>query len=162
MKIKKVRFNAIDFLILLIVLAAVLAIALRSGLKESIVAIRSNETIVYSLRINNVQKESFDIIRLDDEIRAQSDDKLLGKIVEKSFRPAETYIALDSGEIKKTYIPDRIDVFLTVECTGRVTEEGCMLGGNYFIASGKYISAYTDKVAFSFEVTDAYKKAENA
>lgn len=158
MKIKKIKFNAIDFLILLFIIAAILAVAFRSGLKDSLVAIRSNETIVYTLRINNLQKESFDMLEIEDKLFAQSDDKLLGKIVGKTSRPAETYISLDSGEIVKTYIPERLDIFLTVECTGRVTEEGCMLGGNYFVAAGKRISAYTDTVSFSFEVTNAYKK----
>lgn len=158
MKIKKIKFNAIDFLILLFVIAAIVAVAFRSGLKDSLVAIRSNETIVYTLRINNLQAESFDMLELEDKLFSQKDDKPLGKIVGKSSRPAETYISLDTGKIVKTYIPERLDIFLTVECTGRVTEEGCMLGGNYFVASGKRISAYTDTVSFSFEVTDAYKK----
>lgn len=158
MKMKKLKFNGMDFVILLVIIAAVLTIALRSGLKDSVVAARSNETIVYTLRINNLQKSSFDILELNDKLYAENDDKYLGKIVEKSSRPAESYISLSDGEIIKTYIPDRLDIFLTVECNGRVTSEGCMLGGNYFVAAGKYITAYTDSLAFSFEVTDAYKK----
>ncbi len=158
MKMKKLKFNGMDFVILLVIIAAILTIALRSGLKDSVVAARSNETIVYTLRINNLQKASFDILELNDKLYAENDDKYLGTIVEKSSRPAESYISLSDGEIVKTYIPDRLDIFLTVECNGRVTSEGCMLGGNYFVASGKYITAYTDSLAFSFEVTDAYKK----
>ena len=159
MNIKKIKFNSIDFLILLVIIAAIVSVVFRSSLKDEIASIRSNETVVYTLRINNLQKESFNYVNLDDKLYASSDDKFLGTIIEKSSRPAETYIALDNGEIKKTYIPDRIDVMLTVECPGMVTEEGCMLDGNYFIASGSYISAYTNLLTFSFEVTDAYKKS---
>lgn len=158
MKNRKIKFNAIDFLIVLVILAAVLTIVLRSGLKNSVVAVNAKEAIEYTVRINNVQKASFDILEIGDELYNQNDEKLLGKIVGKDQRPAETYIALDSGAIAKTYIPDRIDIFLTVECPGKITDEGCMLRGSYFIAAGKYISAYTDKLAFSFEVTNAYKK----
>ena len=158
MKIKKIRFNAIDFIILLAILGAVFTVVYRSSLKDSLVAIRSNETIEYTVKINNIQKDSFDMIELDAPVFAQSDDKKLGVIVSKEKRPAETYIVLDSGEIVKTFIPDRIDVFLTVEATGRVNDEGCMIGGNYFVAAGKYISAYTPKVSFNFEVLDAHKK----
>ena len=155
---KKIRFNAIDLLILIAVLVAVFTAVYRSGLKDSLVAMRSNETIVYTLRINNIQRQSFDMIEIEDAIFNQSDDKKLGNIIAKEYEAAQAYIVLDSGEIKKTFIPDRIDVVLTVEATGRVSEDGCMIGGNYFIAAGKYISAYTNKVSFNFEVIDAYKK----
>ena len=158
MNIKKIKFNAIDFLILLVIIAAIVSVVFRSSLKDEIASIRSNETIEYTIRITNVQKQSYDIIDLDDKLYASSDDKFLGTVVEKSSRPAETYIALVNGDIKKTYIPDRIDITLTLECPGRVTEEGCMIDGNYFIASGSYISAYTNLLSFNFEVRDAHKK----
>lgn len=158
MNIKKIKFNAIDFLILLVIVAAIVSVIFRSSLKDEISALRSNETIVCTVRINNVQKESFDYINLDDKLFASSDDKFLGTVVEKTSRPAETYISLDSGDIVKTYIPNRIDIMLTLECPGRVTDEGCMVDGNFFIASGSYISAYTNLLTFNFEVTDAYKK----
>lgn len=158
MKLKKIRFNAIDFLILLAIVAAVFTVAYRSSLKDSLVAIRSNETIEYTLKINNVQRESFDMIDLEMPIFNQTDDKNLGIIVEKDAKPSETYVVLDSGEIVKTTTPDRVDIYLTVEAKGRVSDDGCMIGGNYFIAAGKYISAYTSKVSFGFEVLDAHKK----
>ncbi|MBE6701010.1 MAG: DUF4330 domain-containing protein [Ruminococcaceae bacterium] len=158
MKMKKLKFNAVDLLILLVIVGAVIAVAYRGGLKDSLMALRSNDTIVYTVRINNLQESSFNLINIDDKLFADKDDKALGSIVQKEQRPAEKYVTLDTGEIVKTYMPGRIDVFLTVECKGRVTDEGCMLGGNYFIAAGKYISSYTKNLAFNFEITDAYKK----
>lgn len=155
---KKIKFNAIDFLILIIVIAAIVSIAFRSGLSNQLAAISSKETIVYTVRIDDIQKESFDLIDIEDKLYSQKDDKYLGTIVEKDSRPAEEYVTLDTGEVVKTYYPNRIDVFLTVECVGRVTEEGCMLGGMYFVAAGKEIQACTDTLAFKIEVTDAYKK----
>lgn len=155
---KKIKFNAIDFLILIIVIAAIVSIAFRSGLSNQLLAISSKETIVYTVRIDDIQKESFDLIDIEDKLYSQKDDKYLGTIVEKDSRPAEEYVTLDTGEVVKTYYPNRIDVFLTVECVGRVTEEGCMLGGTYFVASGKEIQSRTDTLAFKMEVTDAYKK----
>lgn len=154
----RIKFNAMDLTIILVIIAAVVAIGFRSGLKNSLVALRSNEIITYTVKITNVQEASFDKIYIGDELYHDSDDKLLGTIVEKSSRPAEAYISLNDGSITKTYIPDRIDLFLTVECKGRKTDEGCMLGGSYFVAAGKRISAYTDKLSFNLEVTDAYNK----
>lgn len=158
MKIKKIRFNAIDFLILLVIFAAAFTAIYRSSLKDSLVAIRSNETIEYTVKIGNVQKASFDMIESDDSIFSKTDDKLLGVVVGKRFEPAQYYIELNDGTIVKTQEPDRVDIYLTIEAKGRVSDDGCMIGGNYFIAAGKYISAYTRKVSFNFEVIDAYKK----
>ena len=158
MKNKKIRFNVIDFLILLVIIIAVVSIVFRSGLKDSVIGARSNQTIEFTVRINNVQKDTFSIIQIDDVVYAQKDDAALGKITAKNYRPAETYIALDSGEIKKTYIPDRYDIFLTIEGKGSSTKEGNMINGNFFVASGRYISAYTNDVSFNFEVTDAKAK----
>ena len=155
MKNKKIKFNVIDFLILLVIVIAVVSVFFRSGLKDSVIGGRSNQTIEVTLRINNVQKETFSILQIDDVIYSQKDDAPLGKITSKNYRPAETYIALDNGEIMKTYIPDRYDIFLTIEGKGSSTKEGNMLNGNLFVASGCYISAYTNDVSFNFEVTDA-------
>ncbi len=158
MKAKNIKFNVLDFFIIMAIIIVAAVIVFRGGLKDSIVAMRSNETIVYTVKINNLQKASFDVLELGDELYSKSDDKLLGQIVDKASAPATHYISLSDGTLVKSEIPDRLDIFLTVEGTGRITDEGCMLGGNYFVAAGKYISGYTDSVTFGFEITDAYKK----
>ena len=154
----KIKFNVIDFLILLVIVIAVFTVFFRSGLNDTIVDARTSKTIEMTVRINNVQEETFDILQIDDVLYAQFDSIELGKITAKSYRPAETYIALDDGTIQKTYIPNRYDIFLTIEGKGNSTKEGNMLNGNLFVASGSYLAVYTNDVSFNLEVTSVTTK----
>ena len=155
-KNKKIKFNIIDFIIVLAVIGVVLAVFLRGGLVDKFT--ESKQIIEYTVKISDIQKESFDLIEVGSNIYCNDDDSIMGVVKSKTSQPATMYIVLADGEIAKTTQPDRIDVFLTIEAEGTVDEEGCRIGGTYFIACGKNVSCYMDKVYFNIEVTEAHEK----
>lgn len=155
-KHRKFKFNIIDFVIVLAVLVVILVVALRGGLVKKFT--EAKDTIQYTVKISDIQIESFDLIDIDSKIYCNDDDSCLGVIKAKTYQPATMYTVLSNGEIVKTSQPGRIDVFLTIEAEGTVDEEGCRINGTYFIACGKNVSSYIDKLYFNFEVTEALKK----
>lgn len=153
---KKLKFNIIDFLILLAVIGVVLVFFFRGNMVKSFTS--APQTISYTVRISDVQKESFDLIDVDSTLYCNDDDSVLGTIKAKRFEEASMYTILANGDVVKTYQPDRIDIYLDVEVSGTVDKDGCMIDGTYFIASGKTISCYVDKLYFNVEVRDAFEK----
>ena len=155
-KSRKIKFNIIDFVIALAVLTVILVVALRGGLVKRFT--EAKDIIQYTVKITDIQMESFDLIEVGSKIYCNDDDSCLGVIKSKSYQPASMYTVLSNGEIVKTSQPGRIDVFLTIEAEGTVDEEGCRINGTYFIACGKNVSSYVDKLYFNFEVTEAFEK----
>ena len=155
-KNRKLKFNIIDFLIILIVIGVALIFVFRSNMVNSFTS--APQTISYTVRISDVQKESFDLVEVGSTLYCNDDDSILGTIKGKRFEEASMYTVLANGDIVKTYQPDRIDIYLEVEASGTVDEDGCMIDGTYFIASGKMISCYVDKLYFNVEVRDAFEK----
>ncbi len=153
----KLRFNIIDFLIIVAIAAVIVVFAVRGGIVQKISSF--NTTIEYTVKITNVQKESFDLLNEGNVIYFDEDDRAIGKIVSKSYEPSVMYTVLSNGEIVKTTNADgRIDMYLTLEADGTVDEDGCMVGGDFFVGSGKNMACYSDKLYFNAEVTDAKEK----
>ena len=157
MKIKKIRFNALDVFIILVVLAVIFTVAVKMGLDDKIVALTADDIIEYTVVISAVTKEEAKEIELDSKLYTD-DGALIGTVVAKERRTAYEYKVLDTKEIKKVEIPERQDILLTLERKGLVNEKGCFLNGDIFVASGKKMSGKINNFSFEFEVKEAYKK----
>ncbi len=157
-KKNKLKFNIIDFLIVAAIVALVVVFMFRGGLADKIASF--NTTIEYTVKVPDIQSESYALIEEGNTLYCNDDDRVIGKIVSKTAEPSAMYTILANGEIVKTSKPDRIDMFLTIEATGTVDEDGCMIDGNYFVGSGKTISCYVDKLYFNAEVTRAEEKLD--
>ncbi len=155
----KLKFNIIDFLIIVAIVALVVVFVFRGGLVDKISSLDS--VIEYTVKVSDIQSGSFFLVEEGDVLYSDDDDRVLGKITSKKSAPAEMYTILSNGEIVKSEKPDRIDMYLTVEASGTVDEDGCMIDGNFFVGSGKNISCYTHKLYFNAEVTKAAEKPNN-
>lgn len=155
-KSTKLKFNIIDFLILLIVVGLAVVFVFRNNMVSEFNS--TPQTISYVVKIGDIQKESYDLIGVGSVLYNYETNTAIGEIKSKRCEDASMYTVLTNGEIKKTYIPDRIDVYLEVEASGTVDEHGCMIDGTLFVASGKMISCCVDKLYFNAEVRDAFEK----
>lgn len=155
---KKFKFNLIDFMIVIAVIAVIVVIAFRSGAVDSFTNTAKGKTIAYEIKVGDVQKESYNYINVGDKIYSEETDAYLGTVVDKVSEPAKAYIVTTEGKIVKTEQPGRVDIYLTVEAKGTVDEGGCKIDGKFFVAAGKYFSCYTDNIYFNVEVRDAYEK----
>lgn len=150
---RKLHFNIIDFLIVLVLVGIGAALFLRYDFSARVSSLTSDDTIEYTIKIENIQKASDGYINAGDALYSAVNDAKIGTIVSKKpATGAAIYITLLDGTIWETTIPDRIDLVCTVRCKGKQTKDGYMLNGNLFIAPGKYISSRTKNVNFSFQV----------
>ena len=152
----KKRFNIIDVILILAIVAVVAGVIIRSGFADSFSEKMDEGNIEYEFIINSIKATSDQYFDEGTVIYSQTTQKEIGKILTVTTRPAEAYIELPTGEIVKTVIPDRIDVIGTAVIKGNEDNDGrCMLDGTTHIAAGKNIYARTDDITFMFTVEGA-------
>lgn len=152
----KKRFNIIDVVLILALIAVVAGVAVRSGFTDKFSQKLDGGYIEYDFIINSIKATSQERFEEGTKIYSQTTQNEIGEITSVEFRGAEAYIELPSGEIVKTVIPDRIDVIGKAKVKGNLDSDGrCMLEGTTHIAAGKNIFARTKDITFMFTVEGA-------
>lgn len=149
----KKRFNIIDAVLILAILAICAGVFIRSGFADKISNRAANGELEYEFIVNSVKLTSEDYFKVGGKLYSQTTGDEVGEIVSFYTRPAEAYIELPTGEIVKTTIPDRMDVLGVAKVKGTRASDGrCMLDGTTHIAAGKNIYARTNEISFMFTV----------
>lgn len=153
MNMGKKKFNIIDVVLILALLAVIAGVAVRSGFADKFNQKLDDGHIEYEFIINSIKATSAERFTEGTKIYSQTTQKEIGEILSVTTRGAEAYIELPDGEIVKTVIPDRIDVIGKARVKGNLDGDGrCMLDGTTHIAAGKNIFARTEDITFMFTV----------
>ena len=145
----KKRFNVLDWIIVIVLLAAVISVVLRFMGKNEIAG--DNVTAKYEITffVNDVRYTSADAFIKGDSVYVATDDTYIG-IFDRldSNKPAAYYPENPDKGIDKVYYPEgtRVDLVGTIISEGVMNEDGFFVGGSYFLAPGKLITAYTGHV----------------
>ncbi len=133
-KQKKHRFNIIDFVLLIAVLACVVGIALRYNLNETIN--RTTDTAEVDIIIERLLNTSADALHVGDTLYTPNNDAVFGEILSIETKPAVIRYSNNDGTITYTTYEDRVDVTLRIHIEGYNTENGFMIGGVTYIGNG--------------------------
>lgn len=166
------RFNIIDIIIIVAVLAVACAFVFRtpsniantnagefSAIKVS--AIKYDKTIEYTLKIGSVQEASANLVKIGDYIYSHITEGPIGKVTGVRHNPAELYVSLPTGEIVKRQTPNRVDIYITVTAPAYVDKTGHYLEGYLFVCANKELYCYTQKLDFIGVVESVKDKREN-
>lgn len=149
----KKRFNIIDAVLILAILAVCAGVFIRSGFVDKISARDESGELEYEFIINSIKLTSEQYFDEGTKLYSQTTGNEVGEIVSFYTRPAEAYIELPTGEIVKTTIPDRMDVIGVAKVKGTRASDGrCMLNGTTHIAAGKNVYARTNEISFMFTI----------
>ncbi len=149
---KKHRFNIVDFVLILTVIACVVGIAVRSNLKIAV----SNEkdTVMLTVKVYALKNEYLDAFVIGDTFYYHNMANLpLGTLTAVESTPAVTRFVNSDGTWSTAYYDDRIDVTCKIEATGVYSEEnGFMLDGSTYIGSGSGMAVRSSRIETSFYV----------
>ena len=140
-KKKKGRFNLVDFLLVLIVLAILFvvifvvdpfSINLFGQEKEEV-------TLEYTIRIDNVESILINKIQMGDEVIDASVKSSLGYVsaVENDIPHAEPYYDVTEGAVSMKEYPDRYDLVVTV------TAKAAFIDGKGYLVNGRRVAVGT-------------------
>lgn len=115
----KVKFNSMDFIIIVILIAVVAALSWFMANRSSTSAAAQNKTVKMTVELVNKEKAFADIPKAGDAVVMGEKEKMDAVVTDVKVRNAVTpgYDIL-SGTIKESEIPDRYDVQITVSADG--------------------------------------------
>lgn len=148
----KVRFNIVDFLIIVAVLAAILTVVFRGTLTELIGTVVYTNDAVIAIRIDGLGEEQLDLIKDGDVLNI--DGEKFGSIISKSSENSTVIKLSESGagnEFQRVRDPERYDVTCAINAKGTYNNDGFYLSGKRFMGVGEKITVVSDK--YSFEAT---------
>ena len=122
------KITVVDIIAILIVVVAVAGICYRL-LGDGSKALRQTQTFNYSMRIKGVRKPTVDVLEqsVDTEFELNEKQKSdMGVLKNFTYQDAESIIVKTDGTLVKANIPNKYDIVLDFEITGRVTEKAYM------------------------------------
>ncbi|MCL2158377.1 MAG: DUF4330 domain-containing protein [Oscillospiraceae bacterium] len=148
-KEKRSKFNVIDLLIILFVVAACAGIAMRYNLADQINLDSNGETfLIEFVTAWDIQEESQQYFSPGVSFYVTIESIKIGEITDilDVRNPAVSYVEDGRGNIVKTELPGRVDVKGVMKSTGRITKDGeFMINGNMFVAPNQEFFIHTGK-----------------
>ena len=164
----RVKFRALDVVIVVLILASVVGIYFRYNLMDMIVGSHNLQEYAVSFEIKDVQYATKDKFELGNKVYYKSSGEQLGElisVVENSDAvvhptPANKIVIPDGkNEAVEVSYPDgtRIDISARMICKGKYSDGvGFLVDGTEYLAPGQTISVMTDYVTFDIIITDIY------
>lgn len=155
----KVRFNGIDLLIVILVIACIVGIAMRYDVVDVIRYAGDEQTARVSFFLANIKESSEDCFEEGDAFYIDQTNEYLG-VLEGGFvfEPAEDFNMTASGEyVKSASVNARSDMRGTIEAKGVFSNEGFLLNNTKYIAPGSEITLQSNKIKVTITVTGIEK-----
>lgn len=152
----RVRFNIVDFVLIIAVLACLCGVYLRYNLSEEFGSKTEMGEYVLSFEINGIRYTSADAFPEGDKFFLDGKDTVLGTVLAiDSTSPAEIIYTDPRGDYKTIYYPEdsRIDLTGRLLSEGMMTDRGYMLGGNTHITPGQGYYIESPRINVSLTIT---------
>ena len=148
---KKAKFNILDVVIVVAIVACIAAIGLRiyfSSRTETM-----PDSITVSFEVEGVSAENAAEFLQGKELYLKSTGEPIGKIETVSVEKLKINDATDKdGKVVTAYHPDKKTVSGTLTIYGKSGENGFMIGGRILMHYGSTIDVYTDRNIFTVSV----------
>ncbi|MEE0970704.1 MAG: DUF4330 family protein [Clostridia bacterium] len=162
-KTKIKRINALDFVIIVIIVFCVASFVMRFQKGEELASYASEGKYEISFLVNDVRYTTADAFVKGDRVYVATDDHYIGTFEHlDSNNPAAYYAETPEEGIVKVYYPEgtRVDLTGTIISNGFMNDDGYFAGGSYFLAPGKRMTIYTGHVYVEVVLTDIVPYAE--
>ena len=150
----KVRFNIIDFLIIVIVIGCIAGVIMRYDIIDKIVVDRDRDEVSVSFMITGISPQIADQIMIGDEFYVVGASNKLGVLADHTVTNAEKVEANENGFPVRSYDDTSRDVRGTFRSYGVNNDDGFFLGGTLFIAPGKTLTIESRNVRISVIITE--------
>ena len=133
----KPRFNVIDLVIILAVIALIVTAVLRSGITNEIQRVEANEKAEISVVVEGVSATIAEAFRDGEILYCSQTGEKLGTLNHFDAEPYVSYRETVTGEWVKTESTTLVTLRGTITCTGsRAADGSFLLNGTRFISAG--------------------------
>lgn len=148
----KHRFNAMDLLIILLCIGALIALILQGNLARTLGLEDAGSPTTYRLSLQNVSTENAALFRAGEKLTHPETGELLGVVRDVKRENTVRYNLSESGNLQKVSDTSAFTLTLTVDGTGKDTERGFLLNGSIFASPGDVLTVTPDE-STPFEAT---------
>ena len=153
----RIRFNIIDLVIVIALLACVAGVYLRYNFGEQYGVEHELAQYEITFEVTNIRYTSVDAFPEGDAVYLKNGGKYMGSIIGiDSTTPSEMVYTDLSGNIIQIYYPEnsRIDLVGRLLASGTMTAGGFMLDGNTHLAAGTSYAVQTPHIDVTLVITD--------
>ena len=153
---KKVRFNVIDFLLVMLVILAVVAMFLRPQVLAKIGQLTANDTVVVSFCADRLTEDEYALLSEGDILTV--DDGVFGELLAFTTEPYRTLQVIESDvELEDPFFesvvePGRYTVKGQIRLTGNKRSDGFYAGGNLPVGVGSVYQVQSDSYILTLEI----------
>lgn len=154
---KKVRFNVIDFLLIMLVILAVVAMFLRPNVLAKISELTANDTVVVSFCADRLTEDEYSLLSEGDILTAE--DGVFGELLAFTTEPYRTLQIIESDvELENPFFesvvePGKYTVKGQIRLTGDQRSDGFYAGGKFPVGVGSVYKVQSDSYILTLEIT---------
>ena len=151
------KVNVIDFCVIVVVIALVLGAIYKFGMINNNAGSgsASMQPITYKVKMEKAREYSFNNIKEGDILYDKLSGNSIGKIVNVEKEPATDIVEMPNGTTVAGLVENRINIIITVEAEGTITEKGHFVNKTYELLVGskkKYFTKYLECEASVSEI----------
>ncbi|MBQ8382083.1 MAG: DUF4330 family protein [Clostridia bacterium] len=154
---KKVRFNIVDFLLIVLVILSVVALFLRPTVLKKVEQLTATDTAVVSFYADGLTEEECNILAAGDVLSAGNgaDGELLSFSVQpyQTLHLIESDVQSESSFFKEVTEPGLYTVKGQARLTGARKDDGFYVDGNLQIGVGSILQVQSDSYILTLEIT---------
>ena len=165
------RFNALDAVIIILVIAAVVGVYFRYSILDFLTGEQNTQSYVITYSLDDIRYTTPNYINVDDKVYFASSGEIFGTLMSESenqdplnIKPASKRFVDSNGEVREVFYPNnesRVDAKGRLLCEGYYNSDGGFYaGGNVYVAAGQTIEVKTEKVSVSMRIISIELYAE--
>lgn len=145
------RFSIADFIIVLIAIACIVGVVIRSGLAEKILSRTETAEMTVSFKAEALTEKEAEVFT--ENAIFYLDGKIFGKLVSSSSENAFGYFENDRGVLTEYEKEGLLDVSGSFVCKLATTDSGKLLNGSTYVAPGSVFTLKADNREISVVIT---------
>ena len=150
----KLRFNVIDFIIIIIVVGCIAGIVYRYNLVDRLIIDSKKDTMQVHFVAFSVSKELEDKLSVGDEFYLEGSGELLGTLKSSDSSDAVMIVSDENGKPVISYNKELKDIQGIISCSGVKRDNGFFIAGTKFIAPGSELVLESINVRISVIITE--------
>ncbi len=153
----KVRFNVVDFLLIILVILSVVALFLRPTVLKKIGQLTATDTVVVNFYADGLTEEECALLQNGDSLAVGKSAE--GELLTFSVQPYMTLqltqsdVQSESAFFKEVTEPGLYTVKGQARLTGTRKEDGFYVGGSHQIGVGSKVETVSDLYILTLEIT---------
>ncbi len=154
---QKPKFNVLDLIIIIALIALIAGGVWRSGVIEQLRIPEANDTVEITFLCQGVTAGSDKVFAVGDTLYCTDDGLTLGSVTLTESEPTRIYREDADGNLTVSESTETVELRFTVKCTGRISDEGFLLGGTRYLAAGSTVSAHNQTVSMEMTAVSVQK-----